>query len=280
MKSIQHCYYIQNGRPVDRRYYLVSMSESALEVYEVLRLIEGVPLFLEDHFLRMKRSARLINNYLHRSLPEIEYTIRRLVEANRVTSGKVKLLVQWEEKKKGELYACFIPHRYPTEKQAQEGVRVGTMQAERENPNAKVTRIAIRETADRLMIESKLYEVLLINDNDEITEGSRSNFFGISGKKLITPPLRTVLPGITRRKIMELAPSLGLEVEERLIPYETLGDFEAVFLTGTSPGVLPIRAVNDRPFPATHEWLVKLRDAYKALVKEYVRSHNSVLVGA
>lgn len=278
MKSTIHCYYIQNGMPVDRRYYLVSMSERAQEVYEVLRLIEGVPLFLEDHFLRMKRSARLVNKHLTWTLAEIEQNIRLLIEANRVISGNVKLLVQWEEDEKGELYTCFIPHRYPTPEEQREGVRVGTMKAERRNPNAKVTELEVRQAADQLMAEKDLYEVLLVSKTGEITEGSRSNFFGILGGRLITPPVEKVLPGITRQKVMDLAPSVGAAVDERPVSRDVPERLEAAFLTGTSPGVLPIRTIDNKIYRTEHVLLTEIAEAYHGMVREYIHSHDSVLV--
>ena len=58
----------------------------------------------------------------------------------------------------------------------------------------------IRERPVRLISDNKLYEVLLVDRNGRITEGSRSNVFFVKGNKFYTGPSAMVLVGITRKK--------------------------------------------------------------------------------
>ncbi len=277
MKSAIHTYYIHNGQPVDRRYFLCDTSEGTDSVYEVIRLVEGVPLFLEDHFFRMERSAHLIGRTLYWTMADIEQSIRRLAEANRVLLGNVKLLVQWDEEDKGEMFACFIPHRYPTPEELSEGVAVSFLEAQRDNPNAKVQNASLRELADRLMEERNVYEVLLTDTSGNISEGSRSNFFLVNNDELITAPLASVLPGITRGKVLEIAYARGFTVRQRPIHRDEVGEAQAAFLTGTSPGVLPIARIDDLAFSVDLPLLRQLQTAFQSMVRRYVQSHNSVL---
>lgn len=277
MKSAIHTYYIHNGQPVDRRYFLCDTSEGTDSVYEVIRLVEGVPLFLEDHFFRMERSAHLVGRTLYWTMADIEHSIRRLAESNRVLLGNVKLMVQWDEEDKGEMFACFIPHRYPTREELSEGVAVSFLEAHRDNPNAKVQNASLREQADRLMAERKVYEVLLTDTSGNISEGSRSNFFLINNGELITAPLASVLPGITRGKVLEIAYARGIPVRQRPIHRHELQEVQAAFLTGTSPGVLPIARMDDFALSVDLPLLRQLQTAFQAMVRRYVQSHNSVL---
>jgi branched-chain amino acid aminotransferase len=277
MKSAIHTYYIHNGQPVDRRYFLCDTSEGTDSVYEVIRLVEGVPLFLEDHFFRMERSAHLIGRTLYWTMADIEHSIRRLAESNRVLLGNVKLMVQWDEEDKGEMFACFIPHRYPTPQELSEGVAVSFLEAQRDNPNAKVQNASLRELTDRLMEERNVYEVLLTDASGNISEGSRSNFFLINDGELITAPLASVLPGITRGKVLEIAYARDFTVRQRPIHREELREAQAAFLTGTSPGVLPIARIDDLAFSVDLPLLRQLQTAFQAMVRRYVQSHNSVL---
>lgn len=277
MKSAIHTYYIHNGQPVDRRYFLCDTSEGTDSVYEVIRLVEGVPLFLEDHFFRMERSAHLIGRTLYWTMADIEQSIRRLAEANRVLLGNVKLLVQWDEEDKGEMFACFIPYRYPTREELSKGVAVTFLEAQRDNPNAKVQNVSLREQADRLMEERNVFEVLLTDGSGNISEGSRSNFFLINNNELITAPLASVLPGITRGKVLEIAYARGVPVRQRPVHRDELPEAQAAFLTGTSPGLLPVARIDDLALPVDLPLLRQLQTAFQSMVRRYVQSHNSVL---
>lgn len=277
MKDAIHSYYICNGQRVDRRYFLCDTSEQARGVYEVIRLVEGVPLFLEDHFFRMERSAHLTEQTLYWTMEDFEKSIRGLVEANRISVGNIKLLVQWKNDAKGELFACFITHKYPTREQLEQGVELGLLKARRDNPNAKVENLGVRELADRMIEETGVYEVLLIDRSGNVSEGSRSNFFIIMDDEVVTPPLASVLPGITRGKVMEIAHTMDLKVHQRPIKRNELGAAEAAFLTGTSPGVLPVSHIDGSAFDVGHAVLRQLQRAYKALVSEYVQNHKSVI---
>jgi branched-chain amino acid aminotransferase len=277
MNSAIHSYYVQNGIPVDCRYYLTSVAEGQDAIYEVIRLVEGVPLFFEDHYKRLKKSSRLIGKKLRWTKADVKKSIRRLVEANRVTLGNIEIMVQWEEEeKKGILYGSFIPFRYPTDEHFEKGVRVGLMEAERLNPNAKILNQGVREQADQLMKEKNYYEVLLVNREGYITEGSRSNFFAIMDNKFVTPPADVVLPGITRGKVLELAVDLNIKVSERLVHRDELPELEAAFITGTSPCVLPISHIEDLQLNPDLSLLRKLQSAYNDLMCNYLRSHNTL----
>ncbi|WCJ35614.1 Branched-chain-amino-acid aminotransferase [Euphorbia peplus] len=77
-----------------------------------------------------------------------------------------------------------------------------------------------------------------------IEEASASNIFVVKGNVISTPPTNgTILPGITRKCIMEIAEDHGYEVEERAISVDELADAEEVFCTGTAVVVAPVGSI-------------------------------------
>ncbi|KAL8494639.1 hypothetical protein ACS0TY_025463 [Phlomoides rotata] len=77
-----------------------------------------------------------------------------------------------------------------------------------------------------------------------IEESSASNVFIVKGNILSTPPANgTILEGITRKSIMDIARDLDFQVEERCIPVEELIDADEVFCTGTAAGVAPVGSI-------------------------------------
>lgn len=100
--------------------------------------------------------------------------------------------------------------------------------------------LAVRE-----LIGTHYHEALFLDEQQQIAEGPGENFFIIKGTELITPPAGTILEGITRATIMEIAQAEGLSVSQRVIPLqEALGADEA-FYTGTAAEVTPIRSIDD-----------------------------------
>lgn len=81
-------------------------------------------------------------------------------------------------------------------------------------------------------------------ENKYIEEVSSCNIFVVKGKTISTPPLQgTILPGITRKSIIELARERGYNVEERPVPAEEIMHADEAFCTGTAVVVVPVGSV-------------------------------------
>jgi branched-subunit amino acid aminotransferase/4-amino-4-deoxychorismate lyase len=106
------------------------------------------------------------------------------------------------------------------------------------------------------------YDALLIDQNGNITEGTRSNFFVIRDKTLYTPPISKVLNGITRRTVIECANQNGFEVIEQDIPLETVFNYDGAFLTNTSGKIVPIKTIDTQSFTEISRELIKLMKQY------------------
>jgi branched-chain amino acid aminotransferase len=263
-------YFIYNGKVKPNSEFRIS--ENIGGVYEVIRITSGVPLFLEEHLGRFSQSAVLAGKKIRFSKDQIADFIVELTVQNRILEGNILLSC------KKYLKAFFIPHKYPEEKFYETGITCGLLKAERRNPNAKVFQTTVRLQADEMMEKCDLYEVLLVDSHNCITEGSRSNVFFVKDNILYTPPGEGVLLGITRQKVIRLAKDAGIPVRENDISLEELESFQASFITGTSPKVLPVSQIDALEFDPLNELVQQLREKYDALIEEYVRLNgNSVL---
>lgn len=85
---------------------------------------------------------------------------------------------------------------------------------------------------------------LLTDDQGRVTEGTGSNFFVVQGGRIVTPPARDVLAGVTRGAVLQLASDLGIPaVEQDFGLYEVAVASEA-FFTATSFAIMPCTRVN------------------------------------
>ena len=89
-------------------------------------------------------------------------------------------------------------------------------------------------------------EAILLDSQGLVSEASGENVFVVQGGVLRTPPLHTVLAGITRASVMEIARDKGIPVEEAPITRDELYIADEIFLTGTAAEVTPVREVDRR----------------------------------
>ncbi|MGH0033602.1 MAG: branched-chain amino acid transaminase [Myxococcota bacterium] len=89
-------------------------------------------------------------------------------------------------------------------------------------------------------------EAIMLDTSGTVSEASGENIFMVRGGVLYTPPLPTVLDGITRATVIELARDKGIDVVERPMTRDELYIADELFLTGTAAEVTPIREVDHR----------------------------------
>ncbi|MCQ2547190.1 MAG: aminotransferase class IV [Clostridia bacterium] len=244
------------------------LARDRLEVYEVIRLSDGKPLFVKEHYDRMFKSLSSIGKAPVLSLDEFIGQIDMVAKANDMDEGNLRIEQYREPDETTEHTNIYpIPYEYPTAEMYAEGVEVAFMQAERDNPQAKIFNADFRQQADSFLAETGVAEVLLVNRNGEITEGSRSNVFFVKEGTVVAAPQHTVLPGITRMKVLQIFEEDGIKYEERPVMADSAGSFDAAFLTGTSKEVLPIRKIEDACFDVNHPILRHLMRRYREMAE-------------
>lgn len=239
-------------------------------IYEVLRVINKKPIFLENHLERMKNSFELINEEFKLTYEKISTEIHDLIESENKSYGNIKITYGVNEK---ILKVFFVEHSYPCEEMYKSGVKTILYFGERENPNAKIINDSFREKVNNEIKEQNAYEAILVDKNGYITEGSKSNIFMVKGSKLLTSPTKAVLPGVTRGEIMNIAKKLGIEVEEVEYKYSDIDKLDGMFISGTSPKVLPIKEVNSIKLDHNNSIIKELMTEYDHEIGEYIKNH-------
>ncbi|AOY57894.1 MULTISPECIES: aminotransferase class IV [Desulfococcus] len=241
------------------------MSTSAIEafhhltgesLYEVIKIIDGVPIFFEEHMARLKQSIHLSRVNVALSETEILSDIIRLIRANDCGQVNVKIVLT-REMEKHRLLIYFIRTEHPGEEAYRKGIRTILFPGERETPNVKTIKDSFRDRVRTALREAFAYEALLLDDGGDITEGSRSNLFFLKGQHLLTPPGGRVLLGVTRQKVMAICRTSEITVVEKCINQTELHDLEGAFITGTTVDVLPVAAINDMTFDSARKPIIK-----------------------
>ena len=240
------------------------------QVYEVLRVIGGKPLFWEEHFSRLVSSVKIAGIQVDLSADAFKEQLNTLIDVNKIKEGNIRIdLFQYE--KDTNLRFVIIPHKYPSASDYKNGVAVELLHAERSNPQAKIVQQQLRDKANKLIEEQHVYEALLVDHNGLVREGSRSNVFFIKDDVFYTPLASQVLLGITREKVLDCIAVLNMEYVEAEIDLKSFAKFDAAFLTGTSPKVLPISHIGSVLFDVNNNSLNKLRMAFDQCMADYLQ---------
>jgi len=261
--------YLHNSKLKDVKKFRVNNFKAGLSLYEVIRIIDSKPIFLEHHLLRLQNSASHVGQYIWLKQKEMIEKINLVIKKNGVSEGNIKIVYNIQDNNRN-FYCYFVHHKYPEKQEYKNGVRTIIYNAERSRPNAKVYNHKLRTYTNTIIEEPDIHEVILMDNMDNITEGSRSNLFFIKGEQLVTSPDNEVLNGIVRGKVIEICEKIGIKVLKEKIAYKTLSGFDAAFLTGTSPQILPIRKMDSISFNINHHLLKQLLEAYRQEVRAYM----------
>ena len=268
-------YFLHNLKFKNSSDFNENLLKTGTSIYEVIKVEKRLPVFLEDHLNRLFDSASISNLKINESYCDFEKLIAELIKKNEVQFGKLKIVVHFENihsTLQKDLLIYFTPHSNLISRIYENGVKVGVCDAIRINPNAKIYNSDARKRANQRILDDKLFEVLLVNKEGFITEGSRSNIFFIQDNQLLTPPKTDVLNGITRQKIIEICKKNDIPLSLKKVNYSDIHKIDALFLTGTSIKVLPVKSLEKFQFNSRNILLKKMMQLYNQSVEDYLSS--------
>ncbi len=261
--------FIQDGKVKPKSSFSDKIFNKPSVIYEVIRVEEGVPLFFDDYYERLNNSFRLINKSLSLTSDDLKSMINKLLEINGCNTGPVKLMFGFDDSIHNLIY-LMQPH-VPDIEYYNTGVHTILLHKERINPNAKVWNQQMRDATSLELKKANAFEGILVDEEGYITEGSRSNIFFIKNGIVYTTPDEFVLPGITRKKVLQLCESNEIEVEMKRIHSTDILNYDAVFITGTSRKVLPLKTIDTMKFGVEDRTMQQISKAFENLVETYIR---------
>ena len=261
---MNECYgkkFILNGNLQPAEMFDNSLVYEGDSVYEVLRTIKGTPIFFSDHMERLTSSVRLQKKELLVQIPALRKVIFELSRSDKIKESNLKIVFNYNQGVSNYL-VYFINSVYPTDLQYKNGVKGILFSAERKDPESKVINHKLRSSIYHRLITDGSYEAILVNENDFITEGSRSNIFFLKGETLFTAPDNSVLNGITRKHVIEICNEINIKIEYSFIAVKDIEKYDGVFMTGTSPVILPFSHVDDKLFKVKFPLIERIQKLY------------------
>lgn len=271
--EMNECYgrkFVLNGKIQPSEMFDNSLVYDGDSIYEVIRMIKGNPVFFHDHMERLESSSRLQQKRMLADESALRRDVINLVKTEKKKDINLKIVFNYNRDSFNYL-VYFVEPIYPSEEQYNNGVKGILFFAERKDPGSKVINHKLRSSIYHKLILEGGYEALLVNEQNCITEGSRSNIFFLKAGRLTTAPDENVLSGITRKYIIEICKFHNLSIDYKCVPADSLKDYDAVFMTGTSPMVLQFHTINDVHFTVPLPLIVKLRKLYVEKAMESIQ---------
>lgn len=266
-----------NGRLMEYEFVDRDFASTPSSIYEVIRVIDGVPVFFEEHINRLKKSCESTNSTFDFEKTTIKEGVSLLIKSHNNKDGNIEIIVLRPNADHKEAFyiARYLPHKYPSEEDYANGVKTLFYYSERVRPEVKAKNIPLRDAADLIIRNQNIYEVILVNRQGIITEGSRSNIFFIKDNVLYTAPEHLILNGISRQIVIKLAHYYGFTVKETGISYDSIHNYQAAFLTGTSPKILPIYRLENQIFDTQYGLMRKLMTVFDETIKLYIQEEKA-----
>ena len=234
-------------------------------VFEGIRCYEterGPAVFrLREHLQRLHDSARLLYMELPYTVEELRQACHELLGANGLPEAYLRPIAYYGYGELGvstrgnpvDVVIMSWPWgAYLGEEGQRTGIRAKVSSWKRVGPNviphtAKATGIYLNSMLAVSEAQRAGYdEAILMTDEGFVADGSGENVFVVKDGRIMTPPLSTsILPGITRATIIEIAQELGYIVDQTNLIRTDLYLADEAFMTGTAAEVTPLRSVDD-----------------------------------
>ncbi len=252
-------------------------------VFEGIRFYDtpkGPAIFrLEDHIKRLFYSASTLEMTIPYSETRIMEATKDVVRSSKEKSGYIRPIAFFGYGKMGlnpvgaevnVAIACWPWGKYladrPLNVKISDFIRIHPKSL---YADAKVCGHYVNSILASLEVKGNNYdEAILLDFNGNVAEGPGENVFVVKNGILMTPKLGTILDGITRGSVLEIAKDFGIRTEERTITLDELMNADELFFTGTAAEVSPIGFVNGKKIGTgeTGEMTKKIQEKFIEIV--------------
>ncbi len=241
-----------------------------------------------DHLARLFKSAELYYLPMPFGIEELRSATNELIRRNGLASCYIRPIAfrgygemgLFAESPVEVTIATWPWGAYLGEEGKQVGVRAKVSSWRRISPDGLIPHAkASGQYLNSILAKTEAHnagyeEAILLDQRGMVCEGSGENIFVVREGEILTPPqTASILDGVNRRSVMQIARDLDFKVVERDIGRSELYLADEIFLTGTAAELVPVREIDDHPIEAPGEITkviaAKFDDALHGRAPEY-----------
>lgn len=255
-----------NGSVVEANEAVISVYDHGflygIGLFETFRTYKGKPYLLDRHLKRLQSGCQQLGIPYHDDVDSIHAMVSRLLAANELEDGYVRLTVSAGEAELGlpahdyeQPNVLFLVKKLPPihDMNHMPAKELRLLQTRRNTPEGDI-RFKSLHYMNNIIAKRELLssgassgsEGLMLSREGWLTEGIVSNLFFAKAGVVYTPSIATgILPGITRERVIELAAAAGYKVEDGLYNWSHLQEVDEIWMTNSIQELVPVASLTD-----------------------------------
>ncbi|MCF6154707.1 MAG: aminodeoxychorismate lyase [Candidatus Brocadia sp.] len=229
-------------------------------LFETLRAYDKKPFRLEDHVTRLSNSVQHFGIPFHYTPLQIRHIIEQLLTRNNLPDAYIRMTLSRGSGANGLIPTgicnpTFVIYTKPFIAYSATLYKTGVSLITSHIQRSTTCPISAHKTLNYLTnylvkkeaVEKGVHDAIILNTEGHVAECAVSNIFIVERGTVITPSLQAnILPGITRKIILELSKENGIHVSEELFGMERVRAAEEVFLTNSLMEIMPVSKIEGR----------------------------------
>lgn len=249
---------------------------------ETFRTYKRAPFMLKSHLTRLLESAASLG-FKTVDLSELKEAAYNLIRANDMEEAAVRITLTRgnsekrslaEQPKQPNLLISLTSLDSDEISRAQGGVLAISGEDRRSGYSKHKTSSMLPSImAYKQAVDNNAFDMIQITSRGFLTEASRCNVFVVLDGILLTPPVdNRVMPGITRKLVIDIAKRNSLRVEEDAVMGQDLAGAEEIFLTNSLFEVVPVTSLNNNPIAEGQKGRItsQIQRSYRTLVDTWL----------
>ena len=264
------CFSYTDGKFIPSYKAKISINDRSIHfsdaVYEVVAVYNYSMLFWQDHIDRLKKSLNAIDIKFNMSYQSLLIKCEELIKKNDLREGIIYIHISRGIAKRNHNWSNNISpsliiscsHKKTYNVNAKKIALISNKDIRWNNCHIKTVSLLPNVLLKQKALNKNAFECLMLDDQGYITEATTSNIWIFKNNTLVTTPLTSnILPGVTRKKLLELANTLNIKVLEEKFKERDVFKADNVFITNSSAIILEANKLNGKKLKVSNNQILK-----------------------
>tara|TARA_B100000902_G_scaffold155443_1_gene151925 strand:- start:400 stop:1287 length:888 start_codon:yes stop_codon:yes gene_type:complete len=259
----------------------------ATSVFEGIAVYNNKPFLSDDHFKRLIKSAKLMKLKFDKNVKELEIIAKTLIKKNKITNGYIRpIIFRSENSMSPDTKECTTKFAMATwewgtlfkKKYISLDISRWPKLSFKEFPIAAKSSGSYQASviSREELNKKKFDDCIMLDLKGNIAESTACNIFWIKKKTIYTPKSHSILDGITRRAVIEIAKKKRIKVVKGDYKVKDILSSDGVFLTGTAAEIQQVSRIKNTYIGKDSIILKKIKIEFEDIIKKNFKNLKQI----